>query len=482
MLHVSRRSFLQGSLALGAGACLGRIASAAAGLEVIGRLRARPSADIAASPLGVGFETLDRKMFDPEPCYPYMARLGAKWARCQTGWGRCEPRKGEYDFAWLDQIVDRLRSIGIQPWFNLGYGNRLYTPEAPDDFAVGWVPLWDEQALAAWLRFVRALAGHFADRVKHWEIWNEPNIRNFWKPHKSDPAEYVKFVAITAPVVRQAVPGAQILGPAVWGMEYFTECFERGLGRLIDKVSYHWYRPSPEDRYETSMAACREVLARHNLDLPLWQGESGCPSQQGGAGGMAKYPWNEALQARWVARRTLIDLRLRVEMTSYFQTCDMLYPNEDGSPGGRLNSKGLIRRSDYKPKPAYFVYQCLCALFDAQTEWADRPIEITAADGQPLDPSALLQASFVRHERPLHAYWLPTDMRQDHPPRTVDLVIPHTGGAALNTPVLIDPLTAQAHRLPRAERRPGQWRIPQVPLADTPLIIADQSHLDLATP
>lgn len=480
---ISRRSFLSGTLAMAAGA--GWLSGSAwgdasLGLEVLGKVRPRSSKSIGGSPLGVGFETLDRKMFEPEPTYPYLAELGAKWARVQTGWCRCEPSKGKYDFAWLDGIVDRLLAMGIQPWFNLGYGNQLYTPEATNQFAVGWVPLWNEEARQAWLRFVGALAEHFRDRVKHWEVWNEPNHRNFWKPHEADPAEYVKFVRMTAPVIRQAVPGAKIVGPAVWSPAYFKGCFDLGLGELVDIVSYHWYRATPEDKYEAGVAGCREVLAQHKLNLPLWQGESGCPSQTAGAGALANYPWNEARQARWVVRRTLNDLRLRVDMTSYFHTVDMLYPNEDGTPDGRLNSKGLIRRSDYTPKPAYFAYQCLCALVDAETEWADRPLEISGGDERPLDQSALLRAAFTRGDRPLHAYWLPGDLREETPARTVDLVIPDTPGAVLERPVLIDPLTATVYRLPQAGRRRGGWEVAGVPLSDCPLIVADRSVVQFA--
>jgi hypothetical protein len=474
---MSRRSFLQKSALLASGAAgLPRFAAAAApalSLEVIGKVRPRPAAKIAASPLGVGFETLDRKMFDPERVYPHMAELGAKWARVQTGWCRCEPAKGQYDFAWLDAIVDRLRGMGIQPWFNLGYGNRLYTPEATNDFAVGWVPLWNEDALQGWLRFVQALSKHFRDRVKHWEIWNEPNHKNFWKPREADPAEYVKFVRLTAPVIRSAVPGAVIIGPTVWGPAYFKECFERGLGELVDKVSYHWYRASPEDKYEASIAACREVLAQHNLKLPLWQGESGCPSQPGSAGALAKQEWNEDRQARWVVRRTLADLKLRVELSSYFHAVDMLYPNEDGTPDGRLNSKGLVRRSDYTPKPSYFAYQCLCALFDAETQWADLPFELSAVE----DPQAVLKASFLRNGKPLLAYWLPSGLMEDRPLQAVNLTIPD---ARIKTPVLINPLTATVHRLPRAARAAGKWQIKQAPLADYPLLVADQESLKIS--
>ena len=377
------------------------------------------------------------------------------------------------------RIVDQLRGIGIEPWFNLGYGKRLYTPEATNQFAVGWAPLWSAEAREGWLRFVRALAENFRERVTCWEIWNEPNHRNFWKPRDADPAEYVEFVRMTAPVIRQAVPGAKIVGPAVWGPAYFKGCFDLGLGELLDKVSYHWYSVTPEKRYEEGVCGCREVLSEHGLELPLWQGESGCPSESAGTGALAGAEWSESLQARWIVRRTLNDLRLRVELTSTFHAVDMLYPNEDGTPDGRLNPKGLIRRATYTPKPAYAAYQCLCALFDAEIQWADRPLTVSPADGLPLDQSHLLKASFLRGGRPLYAYWLPSDLPAALPMRTVDLVIPGVPDIALDMPVLIDPLLGKVYRLTDATRLGGSWRVPAAPLSDCPLIVTEFSAVEL---
>ena len=77
-------------------------AAALAQTPSIGRLKTRTSKSIASSPLSIGFETLDRKMFDPERTYPHLADLGVKWARCQTGWARTETTRDQYDFAWLD--------------------------------------------------------------------------------------------------------------------------------------------------------------------------------------------------------------------------------------------------------------------------------------------------------------------------------------------------------------------------------------------
>src|SRR5262249_24862130 len=145
-MHLTRRTILQApAAALGAWQAV----------APAGRIRTRPAKDIAASPISIGFETLDRESFDPARTYSHIAEWGARWARCQTGWCRSEKRKGEYDFRWLDGMVDSLRGAGVQPWFNLGYGNVLYTP-APLASAVGFAPVFSEEAKAGWLRFVRA--------------------------------------------------------------------------------------------------------------------------------------------------------------------------------------------------------------------------------------------------------------------------------------------------------------------------------------
>ena len=58
--------------------------------------------------LGLGFEKLDRDVFDPEKAYPFLPATGVSWIRLQSGWQRTEREKGVYDFAWLDAIVDTM--------------------------------------------------------------------------------------------------------------------------------------------------------------------------------------------------------------------------------------------------------------------------------------------------------------------------------------------------------------------------------------
>lgn len=436
-------------------------------LPLLGRLKARSPAEISASPLSVGFETLDRQLFDPGKAYPRLAGLGAKWARCQTGWGRTERQKGIYDFAWLDEVVDTLRKAGIQPWFNLGYGNRLYTPHSPDDFAVGWAPLNDDEARAGWVRFAGRIAEHFRGRVRHWEIWNEPNITNFWKPRKPSPEDYVELVRITAPEIRRRIPDAVIVGGAFAGMptDYFRRCLEAGMADFVDRVSYHPYRPVPEKGYEAEVRAWRALAEKHRPGLRLWQGENGCPSKKGGSGALANLEWDELRQAKWVLRRILADLALEIELTSYYHTVDLVgYRLATGGPG-KTNYKGLLRGEDYSPKPSYFAYRCLAAIFDAEARRIDREVRLSR-DGEPQT------AAFARRDRPVYAWWVPADLLRRFEAAPTEVAVPEEG---LAEPVLVEPLSSGVYGLPKARRSGGKWIIPDLPLADWPLLLMDRS-------
>ena len=112
-----------------------------AGLEKIGKLAVPKSSDLPeTSNASIGFEGLDRGLFEPEPCYDKLAATGVKWARVQTMWSRSEKQKGVYDFSVLDGIVDNLTRRGIRPWFTVTFGNTLYMTNCYTGAAVGCVP------------------------------------------------------------------------------------------------------------------------------------------------------------------------------------------------------------------------------------------------------------------------------------------------------------------------------------------------------
>jgi hypothetical protein len=227
----------------------------------------------------------------------------------------------------------------------------------------------------------------------------------------------------------------------------------------------------PESGYDGEAAALRKLVAEHDPEIKLWQGENGCPSVGGpgtdSTGALSNLPWNETAQAKWLTRRILSDLRLGIEMTSYFHTVDLV------GYRGKTNCKGLLRGKDYTRKPSFEAYQCLCALFDARTRRRDDVV--VELIGQ--EKVHLQEAGFTRDGRGMLAYWYPANLLEPWPVRPLSMRIPTPDGAAVEEPVLIDPLSQQAFKLMNVKKADGSLVCEQLPLKDYPMIVADAAIL-----
>lgn len=467
--------------------------SVVSGLAEIASLKSRNSRSIKGSRLSIGFETLDRQMFKPEPCYDLIAATGVKWARCQTGWNRCETVKGQLDFGWLDEVVDNLLRRGIQPWFNVGYGNKLYMPDAPHESAVGSVPLYyPQETQDAWRRFVRELARHFQGRVRHFEIWNECNIDCFWRPGTPAAGEYTRFVALSAKEIRGVVPESKIVACVAGSFSQFVlDTLKTGIGDSISAYAIHPYGNIPEVNLAHDVAGLRAQLAKYAPHVQIWQGECGCPSQTLGHHDdwLGLFNMDQTKQAKWLLRRLLLDLELDLELVSYFHAADLM-EQEYRQASGQVRPPvmmGVLHGKTYTPKLSHATLGGVCALFDEDTE----PRRLLAhVDAQPgrceskLGAVAVQTRTFERRGLPLYAYYLPEDVQLETPVRSCSLSILDDATHSLEEPVLLDLVQMKVFAVPAASGPANVWSYRSfagLPLADYPLILADRRALDLPT-
>lgn len=460
------------------------------GLEKIGQLKAVPSAQIAQSGTSIGFECLDRFMFDPEKCYDKLAETGVKWARCQTGWSRCEKDKGVYDFAWLDEVVDQLRGRGIQPWFNVGFGNTLYMTNTFTAAAVGCVPLYyGDEARQAWQNYIRALARHYKGRVTHWEIWNEPNIDAFWAPKKSDPLAYIELIRLTGGIIREEVPGAKI-GGCLSGVynDYARRFIELGAGKEIDFFSVHAYAVQPEKGYLEDIAALRRLFdANGGAHVKLWQGEAGYASW------FPPKHWlhptvleSEANQAKWLLRRFVTDARAGMELSSFFQAVDMTARPYSMAKTTQKNPArhGILRGDTYARKPSFDAMGYFNALFDNATVLATN-LTMTVDLGGAAAPSNCVSripitAGFLRKGVPLYVYYLSVDIQAGYAGlASVQAHVREADGKGIGDLVLVDLLRGGVYVIKGSgSAEPGGLCFRGLPLTDYPLVITGREALD----
>ena len=424
---------------------------------LLGKLKTHSAQEVSCSRLSVGFETLDRKMFDPARCYDKLAELGVKRARLQTGWNRCETERGKYDFSWLDESVDALLARGVRPWFNLGYGNQLYMPGAPEA-AVGHIPHgYGEAAQQAWCDFVDALCRHFAGRVDEIEIWNEPNIPCFWEPLHCSGKEYARLIGYTEPVVRRANPKAVVGGcSAEVGVPFILEMLQNGGAEHLDFFAVHPYFPAPENNYFNNITALKNIFRRYAPHVKLRQGECGYPSRARDHHDewMKLEVGGEEFQARYVARRVLLDAMMDFDVISYFHICDLM-AGEYRQANGEVRPPvmlGLLHGMTYEPKQSYGVMKHMAALFAGSWQvsdlWMNLDFRNYSAYRQGALPTAAnICGKFVKDGFPVYGWYCPEELQRAMPEIPgMRLTVMQETARPLTEPVLIDPLTGDVFR------------------------------------
>ena len=460
------------------------------GFEKIGCIEPKRAADVAFSRLGLGFEKLDRGAFDPEKAYDKVAALGVKWIRIQSGWARTETRKGVYDFAWLDSIVDHLIRRGLRPWICLCYGNGLYDERAAQTFgAVGWPPIYDEESRAAWGAYVRALVSRYKGRVSDYEVWNEPDGKWCWKAGPSG-TEYGDLLAMTVRAVRSADPGARVIGGSVCMRKLsFMDDALRACGKdLPDAITFHEYTADETQVFER-VRSLKALLRRYDPKITVIQGESGSQSRRDGEGALNGGAWTPRRQARQLLRHTVADLLCGVEFTSYFSALDML-EGLNGKVGdkasyqdygyfGVLNAdfdENGFATGDYSPKPAYYALQNLTSVFAEDFKAADLPIMFQPNKSPRIFDSdfkgkSLMWAGFKRDNgAAAFAYWNSADLMTTDFESTVTLDLCSMKGDVR----LIDLMDGTVYALPESiVEKVGQTtiRLKNIPIKDYPLLL-----------
>jgi hypothetical protein len=110
--------------------------------------------------------------------------------------GELEPQPGEYDWSSLDPVVDGALKCGVQPMLKITTASG---PGKADDAP--------PQDMAAYSRFVSALAQHFRGRVRSYAIENEVgNSSKVWTAETYEP-----LLATAREAIQRADPTAQVL-------------------------------------------------------------------------------------------------------------------------------------------------------------------------------------------------------------------------------------------------------------------------------
>lgn len=199
-----------------------------------------------------------------------MAGWGVRLVRQGFFWGGIEKVEGTFDFAWSDRYMDEAARRGIGVLVTLDYDTDWIHAEGDPRPSIA------PADLDRWLAYVRAVAGRYKDRAWGFEVWNEPNLPNFWKGTMED---FVTLAKATVDTVHAVAPGrpVAVAGLSLLPLHWLDALHAAGVVQAADAISFHPYWLDSEGAANLVRSA-KDWMAANGVDKPLWLTEYGWPS------------------------------------------------------------------------------------------------------------------------------------------------------------------------------------------------------------
>ena len=201
-------------------------------------------------------------------------------------WSKLEPRRGDWDFSILDQEVslaqqhevELLLTFGRTPAWASARSNENTGHRAGRQGAAA-----EPKDIADWRNYVRTVASRYKGRIRGYEIWNEPNLPNFYT---GSPETMAVLAREAYSAIKEVDPNAIVVSPSAvgpTGLSWLEKFLAAGGGKYVDVIGYHLYvRKQPPEAMVGRAHDVREIMERYRVgDKPLWNTEAGWQTWSG---------------------------------------------------------------------------------------------------------------------------------------------------------------------------------------------------------
>ena len=279
-----------------------------------------------------------------------MEEAGVGFVRMDFLWEDIEPAYGEFHFEKYDRITDILKAHHIKilgllsynaPWANAQWN-------APPNKTL-------------FTEYSKNIVRHYKDKVKYWEIWNEPDDTQYWAP-QDDMKSYTELLKMVYPALKREDRSCVVVlgGLSKTIAVSLRHIYKYGGKDYFDVVNFHPFvdphLPNAEEMLEGIYKGVYHVMEqKEDVNKSIWFSELGCPGvkTEDSANGwwLGKSPTEEE-QAEWV--RTVYEKPLRWKgvqkiFWAFFRDTPNYFKNG-------IDHFGLLRE-DFSKKPAYEAYK-----------------------------------------------------------------------------------------------------------------------------
>ncbi len=287
-----------------------------------------------------------------------MARSGAGWIRVDFDWPSIQSGgRDAWNWGPTDRVVLAAKARGLSvlavpaytpAWARAAGTNGHHPPTDVGDFA----------------RFVDEAARRYAPMgVHHWEIWNEPNLGEFWQP-APDPVAYARLLIAASNAIHAAdadafvmngglAPATDVFGDAMAPRNFLFVMYAQGAGPALDAVGMHPYSFPYAPMHHGDWNTFSTLPQTHAVMAHFGDGRKQIWATEAGFGtGRDEHSVNETVQALRV--RQILDAWREFDFAGNI----FFYTYRDLNPWSSLafDRMGLVR-ADGSAKPALAVFK-----------------------------------------------------------------------------------------------------------------------------
>jgi hypothetical protein len=217
-------------------------------------------------------------------------------------WPDLEPSKGQWQFDTLDKYVTMAEQHNTEILLPLAV-----TPQwasARPNVKSGWQKpgfAAEPKDMNDWRSYVRQVVSRYKGRIVAYEIWNEPNLQQYWIGNTD---QLVAMTKDAHDIIKSIDPAAILVSPSATtgrGIPWLADFLSKGGGRYVDVIGYHFYVfPQPPEAMVPLIRQVRQIMLNNGAgDKPLWNTESGWAQPK-------PFP-SQALAASYLARAFILN-------------------------------------------------------------------------------------------------------------------------------------------------------------------------------
>jgi polysaccharide biosynthesis protein PslG len=279
-----------------------------------------------------------------------VSKTGASWLRILVDWNRIEPTRDKYDWSYLDGIVGAAQRHHLKLLAVIAYSATWARPPGSSFTAFPVDP-------ADFAHFSADVVTRYADRISHWQLWNEPNLPIFSGFTTLNGGRYAQLLKAAYPAIKVVQPDSTVVAAGLSRKigddsppAFLEQMYASGAQGNFDAVAAHAYvfpegLAADSENGWSDVGRLHEVMVAHgDRAMKIWLTELGAPTGEASSGGVS-----QAEQAHQIT-----DVLAAAAATSYIGPA-FIYSIRDIDTSNRAEQEtnfGALLTTDFQPKAA----------------------------------------------------------------------------------------------------------------------------------